>query len=307
LPSRLHWAIGPSGPQRCSTELLEGLAAISADFDLPVLTHTYETRAQLAKARSAYVKFGGSYVQYMREIGLLTHRTTLAHGVYLSRPEIDELAKAGAGVVHNPLANLKLKNGTAPLLDFKRAGINLALGCDNCSCSDCQNLFQAMKMYALLAQGMDGEPSGVFACDAIDAATVGSARAVGLFGQVGEVKPGMKADLALIDLSDYAYQPFNSAARQMVYSETGRGVDTVMIDGEIVLSDGKPAKVNWDSFRSELADIMAKADADYAVLAKRNAPAVPYLLEGARNVNRAPLGLNRYAGGGVSDPDRTMS
>ena len=206
-------------------------------------------------------------------------------------------------MVHNPLANLKLKNGTAPLIDFKRAGVNLALGCDNCSCSDCQNLFQAMKMYALLAQGMDGEPSGVFACDAIDAATIGSARAVGLSGQVGELKAGMKADLALIDLSDYAYQPFNSAARQMVYSETGRGVDTVMVDGEIVLSGGKPVKVNWDSFRGELAEIMTKADADYAALAQRNAPAVPYLLEAARNVNRAPLGLNRYAGGGVNDRD----
>jgi cytosine/adenosine deaminase-related metal-dependent hydrolase len=301
LPQRLHWAIGPSGPQRCSTELLEGLAAISADFDLPVLTHTYETRAQLAKARTAYDKFGGSYVRYMREIGLLTHRTTLAHGVYLMRPEVDELAEAGAGVVHNPLANLKLKNGTAPLLDFRRAGVNLALGCDNCSCSDCQNLFQAMKMYALLAQGMDGEASNVLACDAIDAATVGSARAVGLAGQVGEVKPGMKADLVLIDLSDYAYQPFNSAARQMVYSETGRGVDTVMVNGEIVLSGGKPTRVDWNSFRGELAEIMAKADADYAAIAQRNAAAVPYLLEGARNVNRAPLGLNRYAGGGAGD------
>jgi len=307
LPPRLTWAIGPSGPQRCSTELLEGLAEISADFDLPVLTHTYETRAQLAKARKVFDQFGGSYVRYLREIGLLTHRTTLAHGVYLSRPEIDELAEAGAGVVHNPLANLKLKNGTAPLIDFKRAGINLALGCDNCSCSDCQNLFQAMKMYALLAQGMDGEPSGVFACDAIDAATIGGARAVGLSGQVGEVKAGMKADLALIDLSDYAYQPFNSAARQMVYSETGRGVDTVMVDGEIVMSGGKPTKLDFDNFRGELTEIMAKVDADYESIAQRSAPAVPYLLEAARNVNRAPLGLNRYAGGGLSDPDRTAS
>jgi cytosine/adenosine deaminase-related metal-dependent hydrolase len=284
--------------------LLEGLAAISADFNLPVLTHTYETRAQLAKARTTYDKFGGSYVRYMREIGLLTHRTTLAHGVYLTRPEIDDLAQAGAGVVHNPLANLKLKNGVAPLLDFKRAGINLALGCDNCSCSDCQNLFQAMKMYALLAQGMDGEPSGVLACDAIDAATIGSARAVGLSGQIGEVKRGMKADLALIDLSDFAYQPFNSAARQMVYSETGRGVDIVMVDGEIVLSGGKPVKVNWDSFRGELTEIMAKADADYAALAKQNAPAIPYLLEGTRNLNRTPLGLNRFSGGGAGDLDQ---
>jgi cytosine/adenosine deaminase-related metal-dependent hydrolase len=160
-----------------------------------------------------------------------------------------------------------------------------------------------MKMYALVAQGMDGEASNVFACDAVDAATIGSARALGLAGQIGEARAGMKADLVLIDLSDFAYQPFNSAARQMVYSETGRGVDTVMVDGEIVLSGGKPTKVDWDGFRVELADVMARADQDYAAIAKRNAAAVPYLLEGARNVNRAALGLNRYAGGGVSDPE----
>ncbi len=303
LPQRLHWAIGPSGPQRCSQELLEGLAAVSDEFQLPVLTHTYETRAQLAKARSAYGKFGASYVRYMREIGLLTHRTTLAHGVYLTRPEIDQLADVGAGVVHNPLANLKLKNGVAPLIDFKRAGVNVALGCDNCSCSDCQNLFQAMKMYALLSAGMDGESSGILACDAIDAATIGSAKAVGLAGQVGEVKLGMKADLALIDLADLAYLPFNSAARQMVYSETGRAVHTVMVDGEVVLSDGQPVRVNMAEFRGELSDIMAQADKDYAVLAGRQAPATPYLVEAARNLNRADLGLNRFAGGVLSKDD----
>lgn len=298
LPRRLHWAIGPSGPQRCSQGLLEGLAAISDEFDLPVLTHTYETRAQLAKARAVYGKFGGSYVRYMKEIGLLTRRTTLAHGVYLSRSEIDQLAEIGAGVVHNPLANLKLKNGVAPLIDFRRAGVNLALGCDNCSCSDCQNLFQAMKMYSLLAQGSDGEPSGIFACDAIDAATLGGARAVGLDGKVGELKAGMKADLALIDLSDFAYQPFNSAARQLVYSEAGRGVHTVMVDGEIMLANGQPTKVDMSAFRAELSELMKKVDSDFAALEMRQAPAVPALLEAARKLVDTDLGMNRFAGKG---------
>jgi cytosine/adenosine deaminase-related metal-dependent hydrolase len=136
-----------------------------------------------------------------------------------------------------------------------------------------------MKLYALLAQGMDGEPSGILACDAIDAATVNGARAVGLAGQVGEIRAGMKADLALIDLSDFAYQPFNSAARQMVYSESGRAVHTVMVDGEIVLANGEPTRVDMTAFRAELIEIMAQADKDYAVLANRQSAATPYLLE----------------------------
>jgi 5-methylthioadenosine/S-adenosylhomocysteine deaminase len=283
--------------------LLERLADLAKRHDLPIFSHIYISRAEALNARQRFTEHGGSLIALMKAVGLLGKRLTLAHGVWLDEGEVEAIAEAGTNVAINPLSNLKTKNGIAPIRQLLEARINLALGCDNCSCSDCQNLFQAMKMYALLAQGMDGEPSGVFACDAFDAATIGSARAVGLSGQVGEVKPGMKADLALIDLSDYAYQPFNSAARQMVYSETGRGVDTVMVDGEVVLSDGKPTRVDWESFRGELAELMAKADADYAALAKRNAPAVPYLLDAARNVNRAPLGLNRYVGGGRRETD----
>jgi 5-methylthioadenosine/S-adenosylhomocysteine deaminase len=298
LRERLHWALSPSGPQRCSRELLEGIADLSDRHRLPVFTHVYETRAQLAKARTSYAAFGGSFITYMAEIGLLTDRTTLAHGVYLTEPEIEQLAKAGAGVVHNPLSNLKLKNGVAPLTAFKRAGLNLSLGCDNCSCSDCQNLFQAMKMYTLLAAGMDAEPTGVLACDAIEAATLGGARASGLAGQIGAIRPGMTADLVLIDLNDFAYQPFNSAARQLVYCETGRAVDTVMVDGRIVLADGKLTTVDESAFRAELAGVMTQVDRDYAALVDRQKPAVSYLLEANAALKKQKLGLNRGIHGG---------
>ena len=93
LPPRLHWALSPSGPQRCSTALLEGIAALSDRYHLPVFTHVYETRAQLAKARSHYPEHGGSLVQYMADIGLLTNRTTLAHCVYMTPAEIDQIAR----------------------------------------------------------------------------------------------------------------------------------------------------------------------------------------------------------------------
>ena len=296
LPPRFHWALSPSGPQRCSQALLEGIAELSERHKLPVTTHVYETRAQLAKARSVYSQHEGSLVNYMDAVGLLTARTTIAHSVYITPGEIEKLARAGTGVVHNPLSNLKLKNGVAPLLDLKRAGVNLALGCDNCSCSDCQNLFQAMKMFALLCAGMDGEPRGICASDAIDAATLGGAHALGLGGQIGEVRPGMKADLVLIDLSDFAYLPFNSAARQLVYCETGRAVHTVLVDGNVVVEKGELITINQADFLEEIANVMQTVDHDYAALAARQALAVPYLLEGNRAVQVAPLGLRRFIG-----------
>ena len=297
LLPRLHWALSPSGPQRCSTPLLEGIAELSQRYKLPVFTHVYETRAQLAKARSHYREHGGSLIRYLSNVGLLTKRTTLAHSIYITNEEIADIARAGAGVVHNPLANLKLKNGVAPLLSLKRAGINLALGCDNCSCSDCQNLFQSMKLLTLLAAGMDSEPTGILACDAVEAATAGGARAVGLDGMLGDIRPGMIADLALIDLSDLAYLPFNSAARQLVFSETGRGVQTVLVDGRVVLKDGCLITVDESTFRDQLVEVMKTNDRDYAQITARQKPAIPYLLEANRRLKNANLGVNRLMSG----------
>jgi cytosine/adenosine deaminase-related metal-dependent hydrolase len=290
LPPRLHWALSPSGPQRSSRALLEGIAALSESYGLPVFTHVYETRAQLAKARRIYPD--GSMVRHMAEVGLLTPRTTLAHAVHITEAEIAMLAEAGAGVVLNPLSNLKLKNGVAPLLAFRKAGVRVSLGCDNNSCSDCQNLFQAMKMFCLLAGGSDANPTGVLACDAVEAATTGGAKAVGL-PEIGAIAPGMKADLVLLDLDDLAWQPFNSAARQLVFSETGRAVHTVLVDGRVVLRGGRMATVDEAAFRAELAEVAEEVERDHAALLPRIAPAIPPLLAANQALSRLDLGMER--------------
>jgi hypothetical protein len=129
-PTELQrWALAPSGPQRCSAELLEGIAALSREHGLPVLTHVYETRVQAAAAQDAT----GSLTDKLARAGLMNDRLAVVHGVWLSPRHIAQIADAGAGVVHN---NLKLKSGVAPILDLYRAGIDIALGCDNCSCAD---------------------------------------------------------------------------------------------------------------------------------------------------------------------------
>jgi 5-methylthioadenosine/S-adenosylhomocysteine deaminase len=199
-------------------------------------------------------------------------------------------------VVHNPLANLKLKNGVAPLTAFRRAGVRLALGCDNNSCSDCQNLFQAMKMYCLLAAGSDANPTGMLACDAVEAATTGGARAVGLADEIGAIAPGMKADLVLLDLDDLAWLPMNSATRQLVYSETGRAVRTVVVDGRVVVRDGHLTTVDEVAFRAELAEVMEEVRRDHAALITRVAPATAPLLEANERLSRVDLGMNRLVG-----------
>ncbi len=294
LPPRLHWALSPSGPQRSSPALLEGIADLARRYGLPVTTHVLETPAQLAKARAIYGAHGGSMVRYMASLGLLGPGTTLAHGVWLAGDEIELLAAHGASVVHNPMSNLKLKSGVAPIRRLQAAGVNLALGCDNCSCGDCQNMFQAMKLFCTLAAVTDPNPTGVHAVHAITAATTGGARALGLERIVGAVRAGMRADLCLVDLTDVAFMPRNSVARQLVYSETGRGVETTIVDGRIVMRDRVLLTIDEAEFRAELADVAQRFRWDFDQVAAANAAAVPFLLDANRRVGAGTLAMGGF-------------
>ena len=289
-PDRFHWALSPSGPQRSSPALLEGIVDMARRHSLPVTTHVLETPAQRAKAAVLYADHGGSMVRYMAALGLLGPGTALAHGVWLDDSEIALLAQHGASVVHNPMSNLKLKSGVAPIRRLHEAGVNLALGCDNCSCGDCQSLFQGMKLFCTLAAITDPNPTGVHAVHAIEAATRGGARALGLEGVAGAIRPGLRADLCLIDLTDIAWMPLNSVARQLVYSETGRGVETVIVDGRIVMRDRRLLTIDEAAFAAELREVMHGFRSDFAQVATRNAPIIPYLLEANRRVAAEPLG-----------------
>jgi cytosine/adenosine deaminase-related metal-dependent hydrolase len=297
LPGRLSWALSPSGPQRSSRALLEGIGALSERYGLPVLTHAYETRAQAAKARALYGAQGGSMLRWLDEVGLLNERLTIAHGVWLMDDEVSMLARAGAGLAHNPASNLKLKSGVAPMRRVIDAGVNVALGCDNCSCGDCQSMFSAMKLLCLLAAGSDPNPTGVHATTAIAAATTGGAKALGLAGQVGAVAAGHQADLVFLDLADIAYVPFNSAARQVVFAEAGRGVHSVMIGGEMVMEAGRVTVIDEAALRAEAEAVMPGFRRDYAAQAARAAEATPWLLEANRRVAAHPLGLDRFIPG----------
>src|SRR5262249_38872955 len=136
-----------------------------------------------------------SLLDVLARSGLMNERLNLVHGVWLSVDDIEQLKAAGARVVHNPMSNLKLKSGVAPILDLHRAGIEIALGCDNYSCAETQNIFIAMRMLCLLPAVTSTEPHPVDAAYALRAATLTGARAVGLADKIGALKTGMAADL----------------------------------------------------------------------------------------------------------------
>lgn len=293
---RVRWAIAPSSPERCSPPLLERLRKLSEKYALPVYSHIYISKAEALNARRSFAQHGGSLIELLDACGLLNERLSLAHGVWLDDAEVRRLAEARASVVLNPVSNLKSKNGVAPIRPLYDAGVNLALGCDNCSCTDVQSMFQAMKMYCLLAAVSDPLPGPPSAHDALRAATLNGARTAGLGRELGTIAPGMRADLVLLDLADPAFVPLNNAARQLVYSECGRAVETVIVDGRVVMEKRQIRTLDEPCLRDAVNEAMAsfRRDAD-AVLAKTN-KLRPFLLEADRRTWAHELGFGRYLG-----------
>jgi len=289
----ITWALAPSAPQRCTPELLAGMAALSRDHKLPVFTHVYETRPQAAAAKVQSI----SLLELLKTAGLLNERLNLVHGVWLSPGDIEMLASARARVVHNPISNLKLKSGAAPILDLTKAGVDVALGCDNYSCAEAQNIFIAMRMLCLLPAITSPEPHPVTAAHALKAATLTGAKAVNMEGQIGALKPGMAADLMILDLKEPAFVPFNSAARQLVFSESGGAIDTVLVGGRPVVRGHKLLTVDEATLAVEAEEISPGFRREVEAQIKRNADLVAPLLDGNREAWKTQLGIARYVGG----------
>ena len=292
----ISWALSPTSPAMASAELLSRVARLAARHDLPVTTHLYETRAEAVSSRKLLGEHGGSEVRLLAAAGLLGPRLTLAHAIWLLDEEIELIAEAGAGVVLNPAGNLKTKSGVAPIRRLRAAGVEIALGSDNCSCNDAQNMFQAMKLFCGLAAIEDPEDGGPDAEAAIEAATRGGARRLGLAGTVGEIEVGRAADLVLLDLSRPSFVPLNHAARQFVYGEAGAEVDKVLVAGRLLVDGGRCIAVDRVALAWEAEDLAEGLRADAADVAARFADLAPHVWEAWRQSWRDDVGVHRYVG-----------
>jgi 5-methylthioadenosine/S-adenosylhomocysteine deaminase len=279
----VSWALGPVQPQICSDDFLQWTAGYSAETGMRLYMHLYETWAEAVLARHTLDSDMGSAVRRLARLGVTTPLLTIAHGVWITGREIDELAQHGVGLATNPVTNLKLMNGFAPIRRYHDAGVATGLGCDNSSAGDAQNIFQAMKTFALLWGMQSPSGEGTAAAAAFRAATTGGAKLLGLEGQVGRIAPGYHANLTFIDATGPAWRPLNSAVRQLVYGETGRGVTHVMAAGRFVVTDGKCRTVDEASLCRDIDRTREAMETDLADVRRRAAMlAKPYAAVAAR-------------------------
>jgi guanine deaminase len=228
--------IGPAIPLHCSDEFLVACAALSARHDMPLQTHMAETRMQQVAAQQRY---GTTLTAHLGALGVLSPRFSGAHGVWLNQAEAALLAETGGAIVHNPLSNLRLGSGIAPVRMLAAAGVRLGVGTDAANTSDSQNMFEAMRLAATLSRaGAGSTDSWVTVRDAFQMATEGSARILGL-DRVGRIAKGWAADLLFLDRAYCHYVPLRDVLSQIVFSENGAALREVMIAGRIVFAGNR--------------------------------------------------------------------
>ncbi|WP_197376720.1 amidohydrolase family protein [Mycolicibacterium baixiangningiae] len=247
---RLRFMLGPSAPQRCTPELLVGIDDIAATYDLEFHIHVLETRTQAVTGAEFY---GKTMVEYLDALGVLGERVTMAHGIWMTDSDVAVLADRRASVSHNPISNLKLGSGIAPWRKYVDAGVNLGIGTDGMSSSDTARMSEAVKAAALLHKvtGPDYRQWPT-AQEVLTAGTLGGARSARLGGTVGSIEVGKRADLVFYDMNSLAFTPRNKPELHLVYSENGSSIDTVMVDGRIVLQEGRLTSIDERAVLDEL-------------------------------------------------------
>ena len=232
---RIRYCFAPRFAVSCTRELLEKVARLARERGVMVHTHASENTTECAMVES---ETGLRNVAYLDSLGLTGRHVALAHCVHLSDEEIDTLEKTRTNVVHCPSSNLKLGSGIAPVAKLLDRHISVSLGADGAACNNRLDMFTEMRTAALLQKALHG-PEVLPANRVLRMATIDGARAMGLDGEIGSLEAGKRADVAIVRMGGLHSTPAAEIISALVYSAQPGDVDTVIIDGELVLRDGK--------------------------------------------------------------------
>ena len=266
--SNVKVVVSTSAPQRCSDEYLQKAYAMAERYDLPFHTHTLETKTQRV---TGYEFYGKTIIGHIKDLGLLTDRTTIIHCIWVDDDDIEMMGQARVNVAHNPVSNLKLGSGIMPWYKLKKAGANVVLGTDGVSSNDSQSIFEGMKLAALLHKVSTPDfRQWPTSADALAMATTNAAKSLRRSEEIASLEAGKRADIVVLDASTPAFTPFNDVKNHLVYCENGSSVRKVYVDGRLVVLDGKVLTVDEKALLDELRSLMPEFQAKFRETAKVN-------------------------------------
>ena len=249
---RVQVTMAPSNVHRCSDELLVALKELTGRYSTGIHIHLQETVYQKLYGYHAWDK---TPLQHLHELGFLGPEVTCGHSVWITEEDLEIMAATGTNICHNASSNLRLKSGIAPMGRILAAGIKVAIGSDEAGLNDDKDLFQEMRLVLRIHRvpGVELEPPTSH--QVLQMATANGAYASWFGDRIGTLEPGKRADMALLDLRNIEQpylDPDVSIVDALVHRGRGIDVDTVLVDGEVVLRDGRPTRFDKDALFEEI-------------------------------------------------------
>ena len=232
-------SVAPHAPYTATPRMLQAAAALALEFDVPLQIHVAETAHEVEELRST---LDMRAVPWVEKQNVLETRAIAAHCVHVNEDELTILRQHGTGIVHNPTSNLKLASGFAPVVQMLKMGLNVGIGTDGVASNNDLDMFEELRLAALLAKGVTLDPTTLPARQALEMATIMGARALYLDQWIGSLEPGKRADLIVVDLGSVHNSPSFRRDEQLIYSQlvyAAKGSDVIhlMCDGVWLMRD----------------------------------------------------------------------
>ena len=260
---RIEFAVGPHSPYTCSSETLLWSRELAEKHDALVNIHIAETRGEQAQLER---EKGLRVAEHLDKIGFLCDRVLAAHSVWLTKSEVRLFGRRGVRVAHCPVSNMKLAGGgVAPVPEMWEAGVPVGLGTDGPASNNGLDMFDTMKICALVHKAHRWDPTVANAQGVLDMATIEGARAIGKEKEIGSIEIGKRADLVLVDLKDPNMIPIHgkeTVVSDLVYSANGYNADTTIVDGRVLMLRRKPMSLDPEKvergINSSIAELIPK-------------------------------------------------
>ena len=256
---RIRVDMGPHSVYLTNPAYLRRVHEVACEYDLRYHIHISET---LTENETCFKRFGTTPTKLLESIGVIDERTVAAHCVHLDDEDIDIFVKRGAYAVHNPASNLKLASGIANTHKYIDRGMKLVIGTDGVSSNNNLDMFSEMYLASLLAKGSTLDSQAMPARTVLEAATVRGAEALGRAGETGVIKPGLAADIIIVNADAPHMIPIHSAEENVMYSAKGSDVSLTMVDGKVLYEKGEFKTIDFEKVRYEVAQSVGRVMSD---------------------------------------------
>ncbi len=251
----IRFMLAPHAIYSCGSPLLKYLGELAREKNLGLHIHVAESQNEY---NSCLKEHGCSPVKYLDSLGVFQVPTVVAHCVHLTDEDMEILAQRGVSVATNPVSNMKLGNGFAPIPALLEKGVNLCVGTDGASSNNVLNMFRELSILALIHKGAEQKARCISAGEALQMGTLGGAKALGLEEVTGSIQVGKQADLVILDLTKPWLQPINDIPASLIYSANGGEVETVMVGGKVLMEQGQYTTLDQERIRTEMERIRRK-------------------------------------------------